>query len=468
MAYRCAAIPALVGGLLLTALLWWAGASAQALRLPGSGDVLGGQAAAELERWLLPWSYDPPASVRFDAESGAIGDTAAADAGRYLGLYSTAMQIRFFAVFAFFVPGALLLVRRLPPVRGRLTAALLALWAWGLVAGTLAVTVSAPWLIASHGRGSYRILPQLASVISTGRQALVATALVTALVTVLVARITAKGAGPLPQEVVPARAARLAATVGTGAIALSLVVLSYQPVAAAIQTVSPDGGLFSEPGDLLRTWLLLGAWDGPAGVQLGDWLLYRAADVLILVVVWWALRRLPVLLTRATVPAMAAGAVCATVLALLVSQLLRIATEWSGLRWGLLHASAVLGGGVPAAVTWGLVAGAAAAGGRRGGGGRAVHNGATSTRPGSAPARRRARRAGGVGGGAGARRARGGAWAPPPPHGRHDLRAGLRPAPARRLTGQGADPSRAVRAHHAAGPATSPGVRTPDGSRSAR
>ncbi|MFE5481158.1 hypothetical protein [Streptomyces sp. NPDC056527] len=361
MTYRRAAIPALMGGLLLTALLWWAGASAQALHLPGSTDVLGGQAAAELERWLLPWSYEPPASVRFDAESGAIGDSAATDAGRYLGLYSTAMQIRFFAVFAFFVPGALLLIRRLPPVRGRLTAALLALWAWGLVAGTLAVTVSAPWLIASHGRGSYRLLPQLASVIATGRQALVATALVTALATVLVARITAKGAGPLPQEVVPARAARLAATVGTAAIALSLVVLSYQPVAAAIQTVSPDGGLFAEPGDLLRTWLLLGAWDSPAGVQLGDWLLYRAADVLILVVVWWALRRLPVLLTRVTVPAMAAGAVCATVVALLASQLLRIATDGSGLRWGILHMSAVLGGGVPAAVTWGLVGGVAAA-----------------------------------------------------------------------------------------------------------
>ncbi|MFB7371865.1 hypothetical protein ACFC0D_18670 [Streptomyces sp. NPDC056222] len=361
MTYRRAAIPALVGGLLLTALLWWAGASAQALHLPGSAGVLGGQVAAELERWLLPWSYDPPASVRFDAEAGAIGDTAVTDADRYLGLYATAMQIRFFAVFAFFVSGALLLIRRLPPVRGRLTAALLALWAWGLVVGTLAVAVSAPWLIASHGRGSYRILPQLASVISTGRQALVATALVTAVVTVAVARITAKGAGPVPQEVVPARAARLAATVGTAVIALSLVVLSYQPVAAAIQTVSPDGGLFAEPGDLLRQWLLLGAWDSPAGVQLGDWLLYRAADVLILVVVWWALRRLPVLLTRVTVPAMAAGAVCATVLALLAGQLLRIATDGSGLRWGLLHMSAVLGGGVPAALTWGLVAGVAAA-----------------------------------------------------------------------------------------------------------
>ncbi|MEU9859755.1 hypothetical protein AB0D99_02700 [Streptomyces sp. NPDC047971] len=361
MTYWRAAIPALVGGLLLTALLWWAGASAQALRLPGSTDVLGGRAASELEGWLIAWSYDPPASLRYAAESGGIADTAAADAGRYLGLYATAMQIRFFAVFAFFVPGAVLLVRRLPPVRGRLTAALAAVWAWGLVAGMLAVTVSAPWLIAAYGHGSYRLLPQLASMIGAGRQVLVGTALVAAVATVVVARITAKGAGPLPQEVVPARAARLSASVGTAMIAVSLVVLSYQPVAAAIQTFSPDGGLFAEPGDLLRTWLLLGAWDTPATGGFGDWILYRAADVLLLAVVWCALRRLPALLTRATVPAMAVGAVCATVLALLASQLLRISTDGSGLRWGLLHLSGVLGVGVPAALTWGLVAGVAAA-----------------------------------------------------------------------------------------------------------
>lgn len=59
MTYRRAAIPAVVGGLLLTALLWWAGASESALRLQGSTDVLGAQAAADLERWLAPWSYDP-------------------------------------------------------------------------------------------------------------------------------------------------------------------------------------------------------------------------------------------------------------------------------------------------------------------------------------------------------------------------------------------------------------------------
>ncbi|MER5915438.1 hypothetical protein ABT124_34635 [Streptomyces sp. NPDC001982] len=361
MTYRHAAIPALIGGLLLTALVWWAGASAQALHLPGTTEVIGGRAAAEIEQWLTPWSYDPPAPGQFGAGvSGGNGDSAGIDSARYLTLYETALQIRFAALFVFFVLGALLLVRRLPPVNGRMPATLLAVWAWGLVAGTLAVTVSAPWLIAARGHGSYRFLPQLADVISSGRQIVVVTALVAAAGTVFAARVTAKGAGPLPQEVVPARAARLAATAGTAVIALSLVVLSYQSVAAAIQTGFPGFGLFSEPGDLLREWLLLGAWSGPAGTPVMDWLLYRAADVLLLVVVWWALRRLPGLVTRATVPAMAVGAVCATVLGLLASQLLRMATDGSGLRWDLLYLSAGLGGGVPAALTCGLVAGTAA------------------------------------------------------------------------------------------------------------
>ncbi|WP_435603567.1 hypothetical protein [Streptomyces sp. bgisy130] len=364
MTYRRAVLPAIAGGLLFTALLWWAGASAHALHLPGATGMLDGQAAAELERWLAPWSYDPPASLQLGTEvSGGTGDAAGTAGANYLALYTTALQIRFGAVFAFFIPGALLLVRRLPPVHGRMPAALLAVWAWGLVAGTLAVTVSAPWLIASGGHGSYRFLPQLASIISSGRQVLVVTALVAAAVTVAIARVAAKGAGPLPHEAVPARAARLAATTGTAVIALSLVVLSYQPVAAALQSVSPDIGLFAEPGDLLRQWLLLGAWAGPGGTPLGDWLLYRAGDVLLLAVVWWTLRRLPGLLTRATVPAMATGAVCATVLGLLASQLLRVAVDGAGsaLHWDLLHLSATIGNGVPAALTCGLVAGSAAA-----------------------------------------------------------------------------------------------------------
>ncbi|MFE6667355.1 hypothetical protein ACFVFH_27810 [Streptomyces sp. NPDC057697] len=362
MTYRRAAIPALVGGLLLTVLLWWAGASAQALHLQGTADVFGGRTAAELERWLTPWSYDPPASVRFGiGVSGGIGDPAGADGARYLSLYTTGLQIRFAAVFACFGPGALLLIRRLPPVGGRMPATLLAVWAWGLVAGTLAVTVSAPWLIASHGRGSYRFLPQLAGAISSGREILVVTALAASVCTVLVARVSAKGAGPLPRTVVQARAARLSATAGTLVIALSLVVLSYQSVAAALQQVSPGVGLLAEPGDLLRQWLLLGAWSGPAGTPVGDWLLYRASDVLLLVVVWWALRLLPGLLTRATVPAMAVGTVCATVLGLLASQVLRVVTDGTGPHWRLESFISSIGGGVPAALTCGLVAGVAAA-----------------------------------------------------------------------------------------------------------
>ncbi|MFD6278864.1 hypothetical protein ACFWFI_25355 [Streptomyces sp. NPDC060209] len=360
MTYRRAAIPALVGGVLLTALLWWAGASVNALRLPGTSDALGGRTAADLQYWLTPWSYDPPDSVRFGTGVlGDIGDQGSADPGRYLSLYGTAMQIRFAALFAFFVPGALLLVRRLPPVNGRLPATLLAVWAWGLVTGTLAVTVSAPWLIASYGHGSYRLLPQLASVGSGGRQIVVVTALVAAAVTVLVARITAKGAGPLPLRAVPVRAARLAATAGTAVVAVSSVVLSYESVAASIQTVSLPGRLLSEPGDLLRQWLLLGGWAGPAGGSTGHWFLYRLADVLLLAVVWWTLRRLPVLLTRATVPAMVAGAVCATVVGLLANQLLQAVMTGgdSGARWGWQHLSGSLGHGVPAALTWGVLAG---------------------------------------------------------------------------------------------------------------
>lgn len=346
MTYRRAAIPAVVGGVLITALLWWAGSSAHALSLPGAVDRLGGQVVADLRYWLVPWSYDPPVSP------GAAGS-----GDDYLELYRTSMQIRFGAVFAFFVPGALLLVRRLPPVRGRRTAAVLALWAWGLVAGTLAATVSAPWQIAAQGHGSYRFLPQLASAGSSGRQTVVLAALVAAVVTVLVARITVEDAATPPRQEVPARAARLAAGAGTAVVAVSLVVLSYQSVAAALQTAFTGSGLFAEPGDLLRQWLLLGGWSGPAGTSLGGWLLVRAADVLLLAVVWWTLRRLPDLLTRVTVPAMAVGAVCATVLGLLASQLLRLVTDGTGMRWGLLHLSATLGSGVPAALTFGVLSG---------------------------------------------------------------------------------------------------------------
>ncbi|WP_037856455.1 hypothetical protein [Streptomyces sp. NRRL F-2799] len=352
MTWGRAAIPALAGGLLLTALLWWAGASTDALHLRGSADLLGGEAVADLERWLTPWAYDPPQPQQY---------VPADDGTPHVGLFHTAMQIRFGALLAFFTAGALSLMRWLPPVAGRVPASLLTLWAWAQVSAMLAVTVSAPWQIAAYGHGSYRFLPNLAGVMTGGRQLAVVIGLVVAAATVLVGRATAKGAGPLPRQEVPARSARLAATAGTAVIALSLLVLSYQQVAAAIQTAPYGGGFFSEPGDLLREWLLLGAWSGPSGTPVGDWLLARLSEVLVLAVVWWALRLLPGLLTRATVPAMAVCAVCATVVALGAGQLLRVATAGDGLKWGLRYIVGNLGVGLPAALFWGLVAGAVAA-----------------------------------------------------------------------------------------------------------
>ncbi|WP_333777589.1 hypothetical protein [Streptomyces sp. IBSBF 3136] len=358
MSYRRALIPAAVGSVLITLLLWWAGASDQALQLRGTSRVFDVQSAAELRRWLTPWSYDPPAVLLSDGAGD--GDPALSGGGQYAGLYSTAMQIRFVAVFVFFLAGALLLVRRLPPARGRTPATLLALWAWGPVAGTLAVTVSAPWLIASRGRGSFRVLPQLASVVASSGPVMVFAALVTAPITVLVAHTALKGTEAPSRRDVPPRAARLAASAGTAVVALSLVVLSYQSVAAWIQTSFDGGGLLSEPGDLLRTWLLLGGWSGPSTAPLGEWLLYRAADVLVLAVVWWALRLLPGLLTRTTLPAMAVGAVCATVLGLLASQVLHMAVDDTSAVWGPVYVFSRLGEGVPAALTFGVLAGSVA------------------------------------------------------------------------------------------------------------
>ncbi|MET9789441.1 hypothetical protein [Streptomyces canus] len=356
MTYRRAVIPALVGSLLITLLLWWAGASAQALQLRGSTSVFDVDSVNELRRWLMPWSYDSSVALPSDgsADAGMGGDT------RYAGLYSTAMQIRFVAVFAFFLAGTLLLLRRIPPTRGRTPATLLALWVWAPVSATLAVTVSAPWLIASRGHGSYRVLPQLAGVIASSGPVPVFAGLFTALLTLLVARVSARGEEPLPRRDVPTRAAHLAASAGTAVVALSLVVLSYQSVAAWIQTSFSGAGLLSEPGDLLRQWLLLGAWSGPGTTSLGHWLLYRAADVLLLAVVWWSLRLLPGLLTRTTAPAMAVGAVCATVLGLLASQVLHLAIDDTAAVWGPVHVFSALGSGVPAALTLGVTAGLAA------------------------------------------------------------------------------------------------------------
>ncbi|KOT60324.1 MULTISPECIES: hypothetical protein [Streptomyces] len=354
MTYRRAVIPALVGSLLVTLLLWWAGASVQALQLPGSSGVFGIETVNELRRWLAPWAYDPPAGPL----SGGSADAGAGT--QYTDLYRTAMHVRFVAVFAFYLAGALLLIRRLPPAQRRTPATLLALWAWGPVAGTLAATVSAPWLIASGGRGSFRVLPQLANVIASSGPVVVFAALLAALLTVAVARITAKGADLPPRPGVPPRAARLAASAGTAVIALSLVALSYEAVAAWLQTSFGGGGMLSEPGDLLRQWLLLGGWSGPGNTPLGDWLLYRLTDVLVLGVVWWGLRLLPGLLTRVTVPGMAVGTVCVTVLGLLAGQLLNTVMDGTVGVWGPAHLFSKLGAGVPAALTFGVIAGVVA------------------------------------------------------------------------------------------------------------
>ncbi|MFJ3136319.1 hypothetical protein ACIPK5_10430 [Streptomyces sp. NPDC086843] len=357
MEYRYAAIPAVAGGLMLTLLLWWAGAGADALQLDGATGVLGIETDAALRSWLYPWAYDPYA--------GALADGSAvstSDGSHYLGLHHTAMQIRFVAVFVFYAAGALLLVRRIPAERGRVRPALLALWAWGLVAGTLAVTVSSPWLIAAGGHGSYRFLPHLAGLSSSGRTVLVPLALAAAVWTVFVTRLALKHAEPQPRGDVPARAALVAATVGTAVVAVSVVVLSYQENAARIQTAFTGGGFLSEPGDLLRQWLVLSAWSGPAGGPFGDWLLVRLGDVLLLAVVWCALRWLPGVLTRVSVPAMAAGAVCAVVLGLLARHLVRVAVVDGSWNYrGLLQAASGLGDGTSAAVLWGTLAGVAAA-----------------------------------------------------------------------------------------------------------
>ncbi|MEQ8145217.1 hypothetical protein [Streptomyces sp. OP7] len=357
MEYRYAAIPAVAGGLMLTLLLWWAGASADALQLDGATGVLGIETDAALRSWLYPWAYD--------SYAGALSHGSAVptpDGSHYLGLHHTAMQIRFVAVFVFYAAGALLLVRRIPAERGRVGPALLALWAWGVVAGTLAVTVSSPWLIAAGGRGSYRFLPQLAGLSSSGRTVLVPLALAVAVWTVLVTRLALKHAEPQPRGDVPARAALVAATVGTAVVAVSVVVLSYQENAARIQTAFAGGGFLSEPGDLLRQWLVLSAWSGPAGSPFGDWLLVRLGDVLLLAVVWCALRWLPGVLTRVSVPAMAAGAVCAVVLGLLARHLVRVAVaDGSWNCRGLLQAASGLGEGTSAAMLWGTLAGIAAA-----------------------------------------------------------------------------------------------------------
>ncbi|MFD4791479.1 hypothetical protein ACFWN1_31445 [Streptomyces sp. NPDC058459] len=59
------------------------------------------------------------------------------------------------------------------------------------------------------------------------------------------------------------------------------------------------------------------------------------------------------LLTRATVPAMAVGAVRATVVGLVAGQLPRVATVGGGPKWGLRYLVGNLAVGVPAALVRG-------------------------------------------------------------------------------------------------------------------
>ncbi len=79
--------------------------------------------------------------------------------------------------------------------------------------------------------------------------------------------------------------------------------------------------------------------------------------------VWCALRWLPGLLTRATVTAVTAVAVCATVVGLLAGQSLRVAVDSTGLAmlYGPVRVMSALGTGVPAALFVGSLAGLLAA-----------------------------------------------------------------------------------------------------------
>jgi hypothetical protein len=57
---------------------------------------------------------------------------------------------------------------------------------------------------------------------------------------------------------------------------------------------------------------------------------------------------------------MAVGAVCATVLGLLASQVLHMMVDETAAVWGPVHVLSPLGTGVPAALTFGVVSGLAA------------------------------------------------------------------------------------------------------------
>ncbi|MFF6952935.1 hypothetical protein ACFZAD_30320 [Streptomyces iakyrus] len=356
MSYRRVLGPAVLGGLLLAGLLWWAGTGAHALSLPGATRFFGPDQANRLAAWTMPWSTDAPSSARFTDPTGAPGHGA-----DYAALRETAMRVRYAALVLLFTCGAVPLLRRLSNRgAGRAAVAVAALWGWGIVAAMLAVTVSAPWMVASGGSASFRLLPGLASATYQGRELPVGAALVAAVGAVGLMTLLQPEVTPRPGRSVPTTAtARLAATVGTAVVAIALAVLSNDRVAGRIQTGFTGNGRLSEPGDLLRQWIQLGAWTLPTASAPGRWLLYRFGDVVLLALVWWGLRLLPVLLDRVTYPAYSLGAVAATTLGVVVSGLWHSLLSYQGSTGGPLLYYVSVVRGVSAALVFGILAGCA-------------------------------------------------------------------------------------------------------------
>ncbi len=352
MSYRRVLAPAVFGALLLAGLLWWAGSSAHALSLPGATRFFGPDQANRLAAWTMPWSTDAPSSAQFTDPAGAPGHGA-----DYAALRETAMRVRYAALVLLFTCGAVPLLRRLSERgAGRAAVAVAALWGWGVVAAMLAVTVSAPWMVASGGSGAFRLLPNLASAMSQGRELPVGAALVAAVAAVGLMALLRPAVTPRPGRAVPTAAtARLAATLGTAVVAIALAVLSNDRVAGRMQTGFTGNGRLSEPGDLLRLWIQLGAWTLPTGSAPGRWLLYRLGDVALLALVWWGLRLLPVLLDRVTYPAYSLGAVAATALGVVVNGLWHSLLSFQGSTGGPLLYYVSIGQGVSAALVFGIL-----------------------------------------------------------------------------------------------------------------
>ncbi|MET9762256.1 hypothetical protein ABZ016_24915 [Streptomyces sp. NPDC006372] len=356
MTYRRVLAPAVFGALLLAGLLWWAGASAHALSLPGATRFFGPDQANRLAAWTMPWSTDSPSSAQFNDPAGAPGHGA-----DYAALREAAIRVRYAALVLLFACGAAPLLRRLSGRgAGRAAVAVAALWGWGIVAAMLAVTVSAPWMVASGGSAAFRLLPGLASAMSQGRELPVGAALVAAAGAVGLMTLLRPEVTPPPGRSVPTAAtARLAATLGTAVVAIALAVLSNDRVAGRMQTGFTGNGQLSEPGDLLRQWIQLGAWTLPTGSAPGPWLLYRLGDVALLALVWWGLRLLPVLLDRVTYPAYSLGAVAATTLGVVVSGVWHSLLSYQGSTGGPLLYYVSVGSGVSAALVFGTLAGCA-------------------------------------------------------------------------------------------------------------